>query len=174
MISNTAANSQPLCWFAARTRYGQEVGIKNRLSQMGVEHFIPVSKSRNSRGRITEKAVINNLVFIRASKQEACSLKTEARLPLNYIFDYAAHTMLTVPEKQMDDFMRVFEYSISEGGLMDTPLELGERVRVTKGPLEGVVGNVLELQGKLYVVVGLCMLVYAKAKIPRAWLERVN
>ena len=163
-----------LSWYAARTRYGQELGLKARLSAMGVEHFIPVEKVRDSRGKMREKAVINNLVFIRSTKQKACEIKACDRLPLNYIFDYARHTMMQVPDKQMDDFMRVFEAAISEGGLMDVPLSLGERVRVTCGPLKGVEGNVLELHGRLYVVVGLCLLVFARAKVPRAWLERVG
>ena len=85
-----------------------------------------------------------------------------------------APTMLTVPDKQMEDFMRVLNASLTEGGLVNEPLALGERVRVTRGPLKGVEGNVLELQGAYYVVVGLSSLVYAKARIPRAWLEKVK
>lgn len=165
-------NNAP-AWYAARTGFGQELHVRDRLETLGVEHFIPSRKRRNSRGKVREQAVVCNLVFIHATKQEACELKTEERLPVNYLFDYARHTMLTVPDKQMEDFMRVMAVSIVEGGLVDCPLELGERVRVTRGALKGVEGKVLEIQGRLYVVVDLCGMVYAKAKIPRAWLERV-
>lgn len=170
-VSHKASN---LSWYAARTAFGQEVGIKHRLEQMGVEHFIPIEKRRNYRGKVKDHPVINCLVFIRATKKEACDLRVLDALPVNYIFDYVKHTMLTVPDKQMEDFMRVLDESITEGGLVDQPLSLGERVRVTRGPLKGVEGNVLELNGTLYVVVGICSLVYAKAKIPRAWLEKVS
>ena len=161
-------------WFAARTSYGQEVGVRDRLVSKGVEHFIPTERRRNYRGQMREHAVINNLVFIRATKQEACQLRTAYGLPVNYLFDYASHAMLTVPDKQMEDFRRVFEASISEGGLVDQPLALGELVRVTRGALKGVEGHVIELQGKLYVVVALCGCVFARARVPRAYLEKVK
>ena len=57
---------------------------------------------------------------------------------------------------------------------MDRPLALGDRVRVTKGPLRGVEGHVLEFQGRLYVVVGLMECLFAKARVPRSWLERIE
>jgi hypothetical protein len=79
-----------------------------------------------------------------------------------------------VPDKQMDDFRRVMDCSIEEGGLVDQPLSLGERVRVTKGALRGVEGHVLELLGRTYVVVGLLGCIWAKAKVPRAYLEKVG
>ena len=162
------------CWYAARVNHGQEVGIKSRLSEMGVEHFIPTEKRRNYRGKMVDHPLINCMVFIYATKADACSLRTDWRLPVNYLFDYVKHTMLSVPDKQMEDFMRIMNYSITEGGLMNQPLALGDRVRVTKGALKGVEGNVLEFKGEYYVVVGISTLVYAKAKIPRAWLEKVN
>lgn len=161
-------------WYAARTCFGQELGVKRRLEQMGVEHFIPVEKRRNYRGKEKDHAVISCLVFIRSTKKEACDLKVLDALPVNYLFDYVKHTMLTVPDKQMEDFVRVLNASLTEGGLVHEPLSLGDRVRVARGPLQGVEGNVLELQGAYYVVVGLSSLVYAKARIPRAWLEKVK
>ena len=174
---NTRVTSSPgsfpgAQWYVARTRSGQELGVRDRLRSSGVEHYIPTERRRNYRGKEKEHPVISCMVFIRATREEACALRTEEFLPVNYVFDYVTHTMLTVPDKQMEDFRRVLEASLSEGGLVDRPLELGDRVRVTRGALKGVEGNVLELQGRLYVVVGLCGMVYARAKIPRAWLEK--
>ena len=166
-------SAQTQCWFPARTSTGQEVGIKRRLAALGVESFIPTEKRRGYRGQMCERAVISNLVFVRATKQTACSLRTDYGLPLNYLFDYASHTMMRVPDKQMGDFVKVFEAgSLSEGGLVDVPLSLGEKVRVTRGPLKGVEGNVLELQGRYYVVVGLCGCIFARARVARSCLEK--
>jgi len=89
------------------------------------------------------------------------------------MFDCATHKMMVVPDKQMEDFMRVLDFSLEEGGLMDAPLTVGEKVRVTRGVLRGVEGYVLEIQGKTYVVVGLLNCVFARARVPRAWLEKI-
>ena len=158
-------------WFAARTRYGQELKVRDRLEARGVEHFIPTVPSDGPR---KEKAAVSNLVFLRTSKPEALELANTGVIPVKYIVDCATRTLLVVPDKQMEDFRRVMDLSLEEGGLMDRPLALGDRVRVTKGPLRGVEGHVIEFQGRYYVVVSLLESLFAKARVPRSWLEVVK
>ena len=168
------AAAQQAYWFAGRTRFGQEVGIKSRLEKLGVECFIPTASRENTRGHKVERALINNMVFLRTTKAEACSLANSGVIPVRYIVDCATRTLLVVPDKQMEDFRRVLDLSTEEGGLIDQPLALGDKVRVTKGVLKGVEGFVLELHGKVYVVVSLCDSIFAKARVPRAWLEKLS
>lgn len=169
-----ARRIQEPCWFAARTRYGTETGIRDSLERMGVEHFIPTRKVKSTRGgRTHERAVIPSLVFLRTTKENACSMANDGLIRVRYVVDCATRTLLVVPDKQMEDFMRVMDLSTDEGGLIDAPLELGDRVRVTRGPLRGVEGHVVEFRGRTYVVVSLLDSVFAKAGVPRAWLEKV-
>jgi transcription antitermination factor NusG len=160
------------CWFAARTRYGQEVGIRDRLEQEGIEHFIPTVRVRKSRGKGQwERPVVTNLVFLKATKAEACALANEKGLPVRYIIDCATRTLLVVPDKQMEDFKRVLDQNAE---VSTEPLALGDRVKVTRGPLKGVEGHIVEFQGRIYVVVSLLDCFFAKAHVPRGWLERCN
>ena len=164
---------ETICWFAARVHSGQEVKIKNHLASLGVECFIPTEIRKNYRGQKKEHPIISALVFIHTDKQRACDLKVLEHLPVNYLFDAANHTMMVIPDKQMNDFIQVFNISVDDGGLMDCSIALGDRVRVSKGPLMGVEGDVLELRGETYVVVNLLGRFFAKAQVPRAWLEMV-
>ena len=95
-------------------------------------------------------------------------------IPVKYIVDCATRTLLVVPDKQMEDFRRVMDLGLESGGLMDQPLALGDRVKVVKGPLKGVEGHVLEFQGRYYVVVSLLDSLFAKARVPKSWLEKVE
>lgn len=158
------------CWYAARTRYGQELKVRDRLVREGVEHFIPTLHTDGPR---KEKAAVNNLVFLRTTKSEALELTNSGGVRMKYIIDCATRTLLVVPDKQMEDFRRVMDLSLEQGGMMDRPLALGDRVKVIKGPLKGVEGHVLRLSGKYYVVVGLLDCLFAKAKVPRSWIERI-
>lgn len=160
-------------WYVARTRHGAELGVRNRLSALGVEHFAPTRKRKASRGRTAEEPLLTCLVFLKATKPQALDLIHCQGVKADYMFDCATHRMMVVPDKQMEDFMRVFELSPTEGGLIDKPLSVGERVRVTRGVLKGVEGYVLELQGKIYVVVSLLDSIFARARVPRAWLEKI-
>ena len=167
-------NTEPVRWFAARTRCGAELSVAGRLAKLGVENFIPTERRTRTRGRASyERALIPGLVFLKATKQRACSLANEDAVPVKYLVDPATRSLLVVPDKQMDDFRRVLDLSTDEGGLMDRPLALGDRVRVTKGVLAGVEGYVLEFKGRTYVVVRLLDSWFAKASVPRAWLEKV-
>ena len=157
-------------WYAARTRYGQELMVRDRLVRAGVEHFIPTVPTDTPR---KEKAAITNLVFLRTTKQEALDLANTGVLPVKYIVDCATRTLLVVPDKAMEDFRRVMDLSLESGGLTDRPLSLGDRVKVTKGPLKGVEGHVTALKGKYYVVVSLLDCLFAKAQVPRSWLARI-
>ena len=155
-------------WFAARTRYGQELKVRDRLAREGVEHFIPTLPAEPGR---KEKAAVNNLVFLRTTKQDALELANTGVVKMRYIIDCATRTLLVVPDKQMEDFRRVFEL----GGAEETaPLDLGDRVRVIRGPLKGVEGRVIRFEGKIYVMVSLLDSLFAKAKVPRNWLERLE
>ena len=107
------------------------------------------------------------------TKQEATDLRVVNQLPLNYLFDSAAHRMMVVPDKQMADFQMVLDMSMQEGGLINTSLEIGAKVVVAKGPLRGVEGFVTQSDGKYYVAVSLLGSVFAKAQVPRAYLELI-
>ena len=157
-------------WYAARTRYGQELKVRDRLVREGVEHFIPTVPAEGPR---KEKAAINNLVFLKATKAEALDLANTGVIPVKYIIDCATRTLLVVPEKQMEDFRRVLDLSLDEGGLMEQPLSLGDRVKVVKGPLKGVEGHVIEFQGRYYVVVSLLDSLFARARVPKSWIEKM-
>ena len=162
-------------WFAARTRCGAEFSVAGRLDRLGVERFVPTERRRHTRGGASyERPIIPSLVFLCATKRQACALANEEALPVRYLIDPATRSLLVVPDKQLEDFRRVLDLSTDEGGMMDRPLELGERVRVVKGVLSGVEGFVLELRGRTYVVVRLLDSWFAKASVPRAWLEPMD
>lgn len=173
MMDHSLTSDRP-CWFAARTRCGAELGVRDRLDRLGTEHFLPVEQLRRTRSRATyEHPLIPGLIFLRATKKQACALTNEMSLPVRYLIDPATHSLLVVPDKQLEDFRRVLDLSTEEGGLMDKPLELGDYVRVIKGMLRGVEGRVLEFHGGFYVVVELLGW-YARASVPRAWLEKIE
>ena len=166
---------QTAYWYVARTRHGAELGVRNRLSALGVEHFVPTRRRQASHGRtMVEEPLLTSLVFLKATRSKALDLIHFGGVKADYLFDCATRKLMVVPDKEMEDFRRVFDLSTEEGGLVDKPLSVGERVRVIRGVLRGVEGFVLELQGKTYVVVALLNCLFARARVPRAWLEKIE
>lgn len=172
-MGNVLTSDRP-CWFAARTRCGAELGVRDRLDRLGTEHFLPVELHRRSRSRtMYEHPLIPGLIFLRATKKQAFALTNEMSLPVRYLIDPATRTLLVVPDKQLEDFRRVLDLSDGEDRLLSRELALGDYVRVIKGALRGVEGRVLEFHGAVYVVVELLGW-YARASVPYAWLEKIE
>lgn len=165
-----------LKWFVARTRRSQELSLRASLQKLGYEHFIPVKEEfrvrRGRRARV-EVPVIPNMVFVKASKEDACALANGRGLPLYYIVDRFTHAMMEVPEKQMDDFIRVVNSAPDSICIEDVPLVPGTRVRVVEGELAGVEGEVLSLPTGTYVAVSVGRVLCAKLRLPKACLEPV-
>ena len=168
-------NAQTQYWFVARTRHGAELGVRNRLSSLGVENFVPTRRRKAYRGKgEVEEPLLTSLVFLKATKASALDLIHFQGVKADFMLDCATRQLMVVRDKDMEDFRRVLDLSLDEGGLVDKPLAVGERVRVVRGVLRGVEGRVLELQGKFYVVVSLMNCLFARARVPRAWLEKID
>lgn len=161
-------------WFVARTRPGTEVSARNHLEKMGVEHFVPTIRRPGWRGRTIEKPVINGLIFLRATRDEALELRRAQGLRADYLFDCTTRRMMVIRDKAMGDFQRVLAFSTSHDSLIERPLAQGEYVRVTRGPLRGVEGRILTIQGRNYVAVSLLELLFARAIVPKEWLEIIS
>ncbi len=161
-------------WFVAKTRvFRQELKIRDWALEHGIEVFVPLFQSQHKalKTKETETPVLATYIFLRTTKKTACALVADIGLPMRYLIDSATHRMMVVPDKEMEDFQRVFDLSTSQGGLLDRPVQVGDRVQVTRGTLKGVEGHVVELRGKTYVAVSLAGTIWTKAQVPRAWLE---
>lgn len=143
-------------WYVAFCRNGQWTRIQRRLAEMNVECFIP--------------EVYRTLVFIRTSKQLALSLVNSGEVNVKYMIDSLSHSLMVVPDKQMDDFRKVLDCSPEAECLTRIPFTTGGRVRVVKGPLSGVEGEVVEVQEGYFLVVKVCSFLCAKVEIPKSCL----
>ena len=88
-------NQDNTVWFAATTRNGQWKKIALTLSRLGVTFYIP--------------KVYNTLLFLHTPKQRALSLVNSGEISARFLIDHSTHTLLEVPQKQMEDFMRVLD-----------------------------------------------------------------
>lgn len=164
-------------WFAARTKKGQELVIRDSLEKKQIEHFIPteiVTRQLKYRRVRVEVPIIRNLIFVRTTKERACSLANEDKIPLYYIKDFATRAMLVIPEKQMQDFMLVLEVAPQSVTLGDAQLPVGTKVRVVEGDFCGVEGELDALPTRTYVIIRLNGLLTARVKVPRSYLEVIT
>ena len=170
-------------WFAARTRDKQEFAVRKSLeslqseAHLDVDYYLPtrvvVTQLKNRRKR-SEVPVIRNLIFVRATKQTACDLSNVYSVRLFYMKDLFTHSMLVVPDKQMEDFMFVMDLN-PDGVCFDIePLTVGRKVKVIKGELSGVEGEVATESNRTYVVIRITGVLVASVKVPKSYLKIIE
>ena len=169
-------DADSICWFVARTRRGQELLIRDKLNGYGVQNFVPVTQTLKVRGGRRIKAIvplIPNMVFLRASKSDACALANGRELPVFYVIDRSTNRMLVVPDKQMDDFIRVVTEEPDSVQLESFNPVPGQKVRIVSGRLQGVEGEVISASQDTYIVVSVGQLLSARVKVQKNCLEPV-
>jgi len=165
-------------WYAAKVKYQTERKIKTWLDKQAIESFIPfrnVLIERNGRKINKEKPVAPGLLFMRTDYQTASTLSVEARTKMTFYRDIESHQLLVVPDKQMEDFMFLLDFSESAVQVENANLKRGDRVKVIKGDFAGIEGELVRIKGHKRVIVRLeGLFSLATAYIPSAFLEKIE
>ena len=162
-------------WFAARTRKGQELAIRDALHKLGIECFLPTrieTRQLKYRKKSVEIPLVRNLIFIHATKQQACDVPNLYGIKLFYIISVETKKMLVVPDKQMLDFISLTNLSQEEVSISEEQhFAVGTKVQITKGKLAGIEGTLTTLQNNTYVTLCLKGILTANVKVPKSYLK---
>ena len=166
-----------LHWYVANT-CRQEKKIKQRLNTMGIENFIPfqqIARKIHGVDKLIEVPVIPNLVFIHTTLKTCMSLIQDYAFDMRYLRDRETGNFLIVPDKQMNDFMFLLDFSKEMVEVVNENLKKGDKVRVIKGDFAGIEGELVRVKGHKRVVVRLEGVVsLATAYIPGSFLEKIE
>ena len=166
-----------LHWYVANT-CRQVKKIKQRLDSMGIENFIPfqqIARKIHGVDKLIEVPVIPNLVFIHTTFKSCMSLIQEYAFDMRYLRDRETGNFLIVPDKQMNDFMFLLDFSKEMVEVVNENLKKGDKVRVIKGDFAGIEGELIRVKGHKRVVVRLEGVVsLATAYIPSSFLEKIE
>ena len=150
-------------WYVAHTRVNQELFIKKKLDELGIENFLPCEEQvrETPLGRkMIRVLLIHGMIFIRTDKATSFSLINEYALNIIYLKDIEGHHTLIVPDGVE---------------ILNKDLKRGDKVRVIKGPLQGLKGELVRLRGHKRVVIRLeGVASIATSYIPGSFLERIE
>lgn len=151
-------------WFPIRVTYHRELKIKNCLDSMKIENFLPmryemVETESGSKRKLVP--AINNLIFVHASQVLITEIKNGRRElePMRYMTKKAvngSHEIIYVPDRQMDNFMRVASchdesiFFLDPGDYIN---KVGKHVKITAGPFKDIEGVIKRIKKNKSVVV---------------------
>ena len=182
---NTSAGVLQSCqysWFALRATYSRELKVRDQLAERGVRTFVPMIWKRcpvKPGMTQTRKLVpaISSLCFVYWTKADLDQyIRSFGDVkPVNYYWDRTKDCPLVVPEKAMEDFIKVSS-SADEDLIYITEinekLREGQTVRVKEGSFAGVEGKVVRIKKSRRILVELPgMLAVASTYVSPSMLE---
>ena len=141
-----------ISWFVVITRWGQWKKISERLTALRIRHFIP--------------STYNTLVFFRTDKERALNLVNAGEVKGRFIVDPQNSSNMTV-QQEMDAFIKVVTEYPDTPVTNDFPITKGTRVRVVRGPLKGIEGEVEETPNGVQLIVAIQSLICTRITIGR-------
>ena len=178
-------------WFPMRVTYSRELKAKDYLDSIGVENFVPMhyvhEKGKHPRHRVLKPA-ISSLIFVHSCQKDITELKmtrselTSLRYIMHPVYDNNHNKLrsdiLTVPDKQMDNFIKVasvLDDRVFYMENLDFVGKPGQRVKVVEGDFSGVEGTIKRVKKNKCVVVQIeNVAAVAIAFLPAAFLMPIE
>ena len=174
VIGSSVARSKR--WLVAIVRICHEKKTSERLTKMGIENFLPIQQEVHQwsdRRKMITSVLLPMMVFVHVDpkeRMEVLSFSTVSR----YMVMRGESSPAVIPDEQMARFRFMLDYSAESVSMNSSPLARGEQVRVIKGPLTGLVGELVNVDGKSKIAVRLNMLGCACVDMPIGYVEPVK
>lgn len=184
---HTMMCGDPKAWFPMRVTYSRELKVKAELDRLEIENFVPmtykVADADTDHPHRELVPAINNLIFVRSTQEVISRLKlsNDVLEPLRYMIDHTtdkAHEIMTVSDRQMENFMQVASRTDDSVMFLDENSVVGregKRVIIMGGAFEGVEGVIRRVKRCKRVVVELEGIAsVAIAFVPAALLKEIG
>ncbi|HEY6446928.1 MAG TPA: UpxY family transcription antiterminator [Acidobacteriaceae bacterium] len=155
-MENETASSTVQPWWALYTRHQHEKTVADMLSAKGFEVFLPLYESLRrwkDRRKVLSLPLFPGYVFVRGGYERRIDVVSTPG-----VFSILSHgdRFATIPQQEIDGVRKTVE-----GRLRVEPhpfLKCGERVRVTRGTLQGVEGILTRKKNMFRLVLSVEML----------------
>ena len=172
-------------WYVAFVGHNTEKACRDRLQQLGYESYVAsqeeIHEWKNGRKKKVERVVISTLLFVRVTEKQR---REVVNLPFIKYFltdkarstnTFGHHPLAVIPDSQMQQLRFMLFNADEPVGFVTEHLRLGDHIRVARGSLKGLEGNVVRYKdGSSYLVAQIESLGYAMVKIAIEDIEIKN
>jgi len=139
-------------WYAAYTKPRNEKKVFDRLVISGIEVFLPLQKRLkqwSDRKKMVEEPLFRSYIFVKISAKEYYNVLNTPGIVRYITFEGKA---VPIPERQIDQIKQLLEQDI-EIEAVEEKIEPGTIVEIRFGSLMGLLGELIDHQGKKKVVI---------------------
>ena len=163
-------------WFVAYVKYCHEKRVASLLEALGVEYYLPIQQIRRKwSDRVMMQTAWCSQAHLCTHYAKSSYLFVNG-IPsmLGYMTICGAYTPVVVPEHQLELFRFMVENADENVYIETGPLSPGDHVRVKEGPLEGLECDLVEVEDRRCIAVGLGVIGNATLEISPSKLEKVK
>lgn len=143
-------------WYIAYVKSCQERSTAARLSELGIENYVPTQQVRrrwSDRWKIVEQVLLRGMVFLNCDENTRLQLFNSVPSIYAYMCDKNTHRPIIVPEVQMHTFQFMVSNAIDSIVFNASTLLPGDKVRVISGPMQGLIGELIAIEGKAHLAI---------------------
>lgn len=144
-----------LHWHALYVRARSERKVQFRLTEMGIEAYLPLItriKQWSDRRKKVEEPLFRSYVFVHNSLRQHFDV-----LNVNGVVRFVTfeHNAVIVPDNQIIAIKRYVDDPVDDENAINygNELKVGQRVRITNGMLQGLTGRLVSVHNKRRLVV---------------------
>ena len=139
-------------WYALYTKSRAEKKVHEQLSAMGIHAYLPLKREKrqwSDRQKWVEVPVISSYIFVRIAPTQFQRV-FDARGVVAYVSH--AGKAVPIPDREIEAMRRTIENKLAFS-IETNRIKKGQVITLTSGPLKGIKGEVVEVQGtkKLYL-----------------------
>jgi len=172
--ANNESGTLNSSWYAIYTKARNEKKVHERLTEQGVESYLPLVKTLrqwSDRKKWVEVPLLSSYVFVRVPQfqlREIIQVDGAAKY-ISFEGKPAA-----IPEKQIDN-LRLLVNGEADIEVTGERLSPGDPVEVTTGSLRGLTGELIKINNKNKVIVRIDRLdINLVVKIQKAFLRKIR
>ncbi|MBK3518043.1 UpxY family transcription antiterminator [Carboxylicivirga marina] len=143
--------NQEKSWYALYTKSRAEKKVLEQLTQKGIEAYLPLKrtlKQWSDRKKWVETPIISSYIFVKIPQADY-----QRVFDINGIVAYVSYKgkACVIPESDILAMKRTIENQM-EFSVESDQIEKGQQITVTSGPLEGICGQVMDVQGTKKII----------------------
>ena len=133
-------------WFALYTKSRAEKKVYKELLQRGFEVYLPLRKELrqwSDRKKWVEMPVINSYVFVHIQMTDYLRV-----FEAHGVVSYVSHKgkAVIIPAREIEAMKRTVDSNLTFN-VETSSIQKGQTITIASGPLKGITGEVLEVQG---------------------------
>ena len=172
----TDREARPKRWIAALVQMCTEKKVGERLTKLGVENYVPTQteiRQWSDRKKKVERVVIPMVVFVHTDEKTERSLRMHSFI--RKILTYPGQTAAAViPNDQIDRLKFMLRQSDSPVEMMEQRLQVGDKVQIVRGALQGLEGELYKNVDKSMVAIHIEAVGYACVSVSVEDIEKIE